>query len=67
MSLPLFTQNASLASVVISQKYTVTNLIDGKLLHNEFAHFQFDLEEREQQIGSAIVLENHNLLKFCSL
>ena len=67
MSLPLFTQNASLALVVISQEYTVTGLIGEKLPHNEFAHFQFDLKKREQQIGSAIVLENHNLLKFCSL
>ena len=67
MLLPLFTQDTSLASVVISQEYTVTGLIGEKLPHDEFTHFQFDLEEREQQIGSAIVLKNHNLLKFRSL
>ena len=67
MLLPLFTQDTSLASVVISQEYTVTGLVGEKLPHDEFTHFQFDLGEREQQIGSAIVLKNHNLLKFRSL
>ena len=45
--LPLFTQDTSLAPVVISQEYTVTGLIGEKLPHDELAHFQFDLEERE--------------------
>ena len=61
------TNEVPFASVVISQEYTVTGLIGEKLPHDEFTYFQFDLEEREQQIGSAIVLKNHNLLKFRSL
>ena len=54
--LPLFTQDTSLAPVVISQEYTVTGLIGEKLPHDELAHFQFDLEERECERLLAIMI-----------
>ena len=47
MLLPLFTQDTLLVLVVISQEYTMTGLTGKKLPHDKFAHFQFDLEERE--------------------
>ena len=45
----------------------MTGLIGEKLPRDEFSRIQFNLEEREQQIGPIIVLKNHDLLKFFPL